>query len=92
MSKLFLSVMFAFALVAGMSTQAVARQDSVKKDAEKAVDKTVETTKDVGAKTASGAKTVGSEAADKAEDAGDATVKGAKKTGNWFTRAMRKIF
>jgi hypothetical protein len=46
MSKLYLSVLFASALVAGMSTQAVARQDSgVKQDAEKAVDKTVDTTK-----------------------------------------------
>jgi hypothetical protein len=74
-------VLFAFALVVGMSTQAVARQDSVKKDAEKAVDKTVETTKDVGQK-----------AADKAEDAGDKTAKGAKKSGNWLKRAFRKIF
>ena len=45
-----------------------------------------------GAKVAAGAaKSVGAEAADKAEDVGDATVKGAKKTGNWFSRGMKKI-
>ena len=26
------------------------------------------------------------------EDVGNKTVKGAKKTGNWFTRAFKKIF
>jgi hypothetical protein len=37
-------------------------------------------------------KAVGAEVADKGEDVGNKTVKGAKKTGNWFTRAFKKIF
>ena len=32
------------------------------------------------------------EVGDKAEDVKDETAKGAKKTGNWFKRAWRKIF
>ncbi len=46
-----------------------------------------------GAKVAAdGAKAVGAEAADKVADAGDKTVKVAKKSGNWFTRTLKKIF
>ena len=48
---------------------------------ESTADKAAEKTKQAG-------KAVG----DKAEDVGDATKKGAKKTGNWFKRAFRKIF
>ena len=51
-------------------------------------DTTVKGAKVAGKKT----KDVGAEAADKSEDVGNKTVKGAKKTGNWFTRAFKKIF
>ena len=38
------------------------------------------------------AKAVGSEAADKAGDVKDKGEKGVKKSGNWLTRAFKKIF
>ena len=56
--------------------------------AEDAKDATVKGAKVAAEKT----KAVGAEAADKGEDIGNKTVKGAKSTGNWFTRAIKKIF
>jgi len=54
---------------------------------------------DVKDQTATGAKAgaektkaVGSNAADVTKEVGDKTTKGAKKTGNWFSRTFKKIF
>ena len=54
---------------------------------------------DVKDKTATGvkvatkeAKAIGSKTADAAGDVKDKGEKGAKKTGNWLTRAFKKIF
>ena len=37
-------------------------------------------------------KAVGADVADKGEDVGNKAAKGAKSTGNWFSRMFKKIF
>ena len=67
--------------------------------AEDVGDKVGDTAGDVKDATVHGAKKAGSatkkgaaEVGDKAEDVKDKTAKGAKKTGNWFSRGWHKVF